>query len=340
MANAAILPQNAIEATGVYPKILGMTRNIRGYINRAKREHVKPDQLERQTKLLCGKHAINHLLQEEKVVWRPELEQTYIPNGNPMDSKVKVNLADYCNTFYKIYKAERNIPEDAADPDCDLVNGNLTSDMIQVFLANDLRYKVEAFSFSSVSNSDDNIRKMRSAILKPEALGALVNIGGYHWTAISQNLESCRKRTKGRLESFRWAYLDSLASNVYSCADMFIEIQRMIQSKMKQVIVVSYSPASYVSTAVERSIRRTLNGKDFNWGLYPIALPSSFKNELVSVPAMLAPAVTNQKPNTENNAATFHNNNNASSVRTFKNNNAATRKGGRRRRKQTRRIRP
>lgn len=327
---AAQLPSNEIlEASGVYPQILGMTRNIRGHINRGKKDKVKQDILERQTKLLCGKHAINHLLQEEKVIWKPEIEETYIPNGNPMDDNVKINLADYCNTFYKIYKAEHNILDNATNPDCDLVNGNLTSDLIQVFLGNELRYQVDIFSFSGISR-DEQFRKMRTALLNHNSLGAIINVGGYHWTALSQNLEVCRKRVKGRLESFRWAYLDSMAPNIFSCADLLSELLNMIESRIQQVIVVSFTPASYVSTAVERTIIRNKKGEPplVDRGIYPVGLPVAFKNVLAQVTVPAHPPVTKN-----NNIATFHNNNNAGSVKTFNNvvkPVAATRKGGKR----------
>ena len=34
---------------------------------------------EQQKAALCGKHAINHVLQEEKFVWEPKVKTLYIP---------------------------------------------------------------------------------------------------------------------------------------------------------------------------------------------------------------------------------------------------------------------
>lgn len=62
---------------------------------------------EQQKSLLCGKHAINHILQEEKFVWEPKKKTLYIPAlpagetaaTHLKKSETKVNMAVACNEY-------------------------------------------------------------------------------------------------------------------------------------------------------------------------------------------------------------------------------------------------
>lgn len=62
---------------------------------------------EQQKSLLCGKHAMNHVLQEEKFVWEPKVKTLYIP-ALPVGetaamhikkSETKVNMVVACNEY-------------------------------------------------------------------------------------------------------------------------------------------------------------------------------------------------------------------------------------------------
>ena len=51
-----------------------------------------------QQQLLCGQHALNHVLQEAKYVWRSD-EPLYIKGENPLEKKVKINLWNFCGQY-------------------------------------------------------------------------------------------------------------------------------------------------------------------------------------------------------------------------------------------------
>lgn len=63
----------------------------------AKPAVVKPF-FEEQRHLLCGQHALNHMLQEPKYVWSPD-ESLYINGENPLEKKVKINLWNFCGDY-------------------------------------------------------------------------------------------------------------------------------------------------------------------------------------------------------------------------------------------------
>ena len=50
--------------------------------------------------LLCGQYSLNHLLQEEKIVWRPD-EPFLIGGDNPLKSAVQINYWAVCREHYK-----------------------------------------------------------------------------------------------------------------------------------------------------------------------------------------------------------------------------------------------
>ena len=56
--------------------------------------------IEKQEKQLCGKHALNHLLQEEKIVWVPNNKSTLLTEGGKTldikDKDTKYNLWNLC----------------------------------------------------------------------------------------------------------------------------------------------------------------------------------------------------------------------------------------------------
>jgi len=67
---------------------------------------VKPF-FEAQRHLLCGQHALNHVLQEPKYVWTPD-EPLYINGDDPLMKKVKINLWNFCGDYEEAVK-EREV---------------------------------------------------------------------------------------------------------------------------------------------------------------------------------------------------------------------------------------
>ena len=54
---------------------------------------------ESQEALLCGKHALNHVLQEEKFVWNKSDKNLLVGGSDPMDTDVKINLHRFCINY-------------------------------------------------------------------------------------------------------------------------------------------------------------------------------------------------------------------------------------------------
>jgi hypothetical protein len=67
---------------------------------------VKPF-FEAQRHLLCGQHALNHVLQEPKYVWMPD-EPLYINGDDPLTKKVKINIWNFCGDYEEAAK-EREV---------------------------------------------------------------------------------------------------------------------------------------------------------------------------------------------------------------------------------------
>jgi hypothetical protein len=215
--------------------------------------------LERQQLLLCGKHAINHILQENKVEWDPRKQELLITGSrDPLNRDTRINLSYFCMSYFQYFRDAHRIPANGRMPDCDLVKGNISSDVIQVFFSNLLHYRVDAIYFAQ--DRPTALRSLATRLGAHDCLGAIINIGGNHWTAISQYLNSCRKRVAGRLEKFTWAYIDSLSASIYECTDYLDEIFAKYGGRFVQAILIFNRPGnSYYSIATERMGRKAAN---------------------------------------------------------------------------------
>ena len=229
----------------ILPDLLSKKANMRALHS----QKIAPDLLERQTLLLCGKHAINHVLQEEKLDWRPKNPNLLLTGSrNPLNRDTRINLARFCDTYFAYFRTVHQIP---ANADCDLINGNISSDVIQILFTNLLKYGVDTVYFSV--DRVASLRKLQAGLDRKDCLGAVINMGGYHWTAISQYLNSCRKRYNGRLEKFKWAYIDSQSPSIYECSDSLAELFRKYGGNFVQAILIFNRPGeSYYSVADER----------------------------------------------------------------------------------------
>jgi hypothetical protein len=187
-------------------------------------------------------------------------------------------------------------------PDCDLVNGNISSDVIQVFFSNLLHYRVDAIYFAQ--DRPTALRTLAARLSAHDCMGAIINIGGNHWTAISQYLNSCRKRVAGRLEKFTWAYIDSLSASIYECTDYLEEIFAKYGGRFVQAILIFNRPGdSYYSIAAERMDRKVAN----NSHAAPAAAAAAAARTIRGIYAAPPLSVAGQGSSApENNAATFH----------------------------------
>ena len=77
------------------------TRKLRKLVKRGGATYREP-----QAQLLCGKHAFNHILQEEKIVWDSSTKNMYIGGDDPLDKKTKINLFGVCKMYEEIVKEE------------------------------------------------------------------------------------------------------------------------------------------------------------------------------------------------------------------------------------------
>ena len=78
-----------------FPENAEEIHNIPAYSNNMKRIGFH----ESQEALLCGKHALNNILQEEKFVWEEDTEDDYIGGENPMIQGVKINTLIKCKSY-------------------------------------------------------------------------------------------------------------------------------------------------------------------------------------------------------------------------------------------------
>jgi len=280
-------------------------RNFRAHSRRG----VTANVLERQERLLCGKHAINHILQETKVDWQPRNPDLLITGSrNPMNRHTHINLAQFCGPYFEYYLAARRFPVNARMPECDLINGNISSSVIQVFFANLLNYRVDVIGFAREKRAD--LRRLAGHLEEHDCLGAIINIGGEHWTAVSRYLNACRKRVGPRLEKFRWAYIDSLAASIYECTDSLGELFAKYGGRFTQAILIYNRPGeSYYSVAAERMDRHVAD----NALAAATAIEGVYASPIIrQAPATAANNARSYAPN--NNARTYAPNNNAASA--------------------------
>jgi len=230
------------------------------------------DHLEVQNLLLCGIHAVNHLLQEKKLLWDPEDPRLIIPRAkskdpkDPKDNHNRINMVKFCDLQTKGALAE-GIPRNAI-VSCDPATGNIPADTI-VNLLNFLEYNVDNTPFISTAEKKTQfIRAARFKMAKPEFLGMIVNIGKYHWTALTPYLNSCWSRNDtGRLRSQRYAYINSLPDRngqvSRACIDTLDDIETYLRALrgLERIIFVYSTETSYNSIAEQR-LMASSDGED------------------------------------------------------------------------------
>ena len=212
----------------------------------------EPDYLEPQYLRLCMKHAINHILQEEKLVWArpnppPKPDSTYrlyyVPAKGPeyytdiedtdfFDSTIKINLANFCKVMVKRAETKTQVTRSSIileDVRCDLAQGDVPLGT-GIALLHKLKYSTQMGAPPTVKGAPTgaiNEDEFRGYIEHPQLLGVILNLGikgqegkagqrGWHYTAISkffsQNCKSWRRADDGRLVSESYTYIDTLPS--------------------------------------------------------------------------------------------------------------------------------
>jgi len=148
---------------------------------KAKRRHsikvitVPPGSLytETQKSRLCGQHALNHILQEQKFVSQSASGLKY----KRLDGKI--DLKAFCRHVRTTSRKELG---EAADEtiDCPL-DGDYQADILVRVIEDELKYTVTELPFH-----EEGVEALKQQLpaVRPRLLGLLVNLGGYHWTAV------------------------------------------------------------------------------------------------------------------------------------------------------------
>lgn len=212
---------------------------------------------ERQLRRLCGKHAINHVLQEEKIVWFPKgagSHKLFFGGTNPMDTKTKVNIHNYCrwrlNKIYRrsaTYKFSRSVAKQLTEDDCNDSTGNFQANVLFNLFDELLKYKTSMY-WPTAKNFDEIITDIEDH----RTLGAVINVPD-HWIAISRYFNGCHTGSTNK-KAYKWALLDSLKNPIYKCGDSPKDLLKPLldAGDIFQIIVVKDEEGAYVSEAVKR----------------------------------------------------------------------------------------
>ena len=220
-----------------------------------------PDYKEDQDKLLCAKHAINNIFQEEKIVWDPT-KLTYVSKktGKNTDSddpriifnkSIQLNLYRFCNSYPDRLAREsrQNLADLFAQPNpadfCDMKNGMLPFEALQ-FILKDLGFRVE------FEHNLANLDKLK----KTNSIGAILNLGKGHYTAISKFLKQCKSWTRNntrRLTSVSYSYMDSIPKATVTCLSNDTLKPFISRLPVTAIIYIYFNPGTYGSVSVQRA---------------------------------------------------------------------------------------
>jgi 8-oxo-dGTP pyrophosphatase MutT (NUDIX family) len=142
---------------------------------------------EAQSSLLCGQHALNHLVQEKKFISKNSGTTHLLENG-------QINLQVYCRNV--LAAAKVNLGDAASNVISCPRNGNYQADILVKVLKEELQYNVEELPFGK-----NGIAPLRTILAKPQPnlLGFLINLGESHWVAVNS-----------RIDKGRHIYIDSM----------------------------------------------------------------------------------------------------------------------------------
>jgi hypothetical protein len=240
------------------------------------------DHIETQEGALCGKHAINHILQEEKIVLNTDINSQFIDkttdlgapdNSNPKLSNIQLNLFKYCsileNTAWKrsgmsTLQAYRNL--DIVNgihvyvPPCDENYQNMTFYGVELLLQI-LGYETDT-SHLDKERHDMRVefwKKMIDQLNNNNLLGIIVNLDGTHFTAISKYLKDCEtwQITGENFNSTIFSYIDSIGEDgaEVQCFSMTDLILHLNKRDVEAVIYVYDKAGAYASVAARRHRR-------------------------------------------------------------------------------------
>lgn len=220
-----------------------------------------PQYIEPQVGLLCGKHAINHILQEEKITFQSvspnsiysglyvnKLTGTLAPDDSiaKTDNNIQLNLYALCDRFLlkaanetqmSVANFKRTVdPRELCDSNHQNIPFSLISNIFQI-----LGYDRE----SDRPNKAGFWDVFEAKLSRPNTLGVVLNLGAGHYTAISKFLKSCKDN---------YAYIDSIpaGSPLVRCKNLAEMVTYVKRLPVEAVIYVFDKDDAYPSVAVRR----------------------------------------------------------------------------------------
>lgn len=202
---------------------------------------------EAQTAALCGKHAINHVLQEEKIVKNGDTPSKI--KLNPILQTVKINLVDYCGkleedetAFLKNIDPDTEVEFDNNNRICTKPGyDNIRFDGLTLLLENYLYYTVNSYVGDSTKKVEME-KFIKINIQKRRCLGIILNLGAFHYVAIS----------KYHTQGF-YSYIDSVGSSSRATVNNYNEVADLMKSLSKKniagAIAIKDNEYSYQSVA-------------------------------------------------------------------------------------------
>jgi chemotaxis protein histidine kinase CheA len=229
------------------PKIQNITSQLSNIIGArrtvANRPALEPfvQYTEKQEQLLCGKHAINHILQEEKIVKvvgknaliDKNTKQSMPQNTKETNPDAQLNLVEYCAVLETIEQTETGVrPEKMCSDNFDNIRFNGVYYLLQTFLA---------YTVYTTNNPQEIHEFIKTNLQKHKCLGIVINLGAYHYTAITKFY------TNGN-----YTYIDSQEiGNIKSDANIDNFMNKISSELEKSVaaIAVMQNPFAYKSKA-------------------------------------------------------------------------------------------
>jgi hypothetical protein len=201
--------------------------------------------------LLCGQYSLNHLLQEEKIVWRPD-EPFLIGGNNPLDSNVKINYWVVCKEHYKkLTNLLGNNAKKNAMSKCQMDRGEKPG----MFPIDSFGIVLDMLNLENntiVGTRREQDRKlMRDALNvgfdKPNFLGAILT-NGAHYIAIVKYTSACKDK---------FAIIDSLSCSTHgaNCVIRHHVVTHAMEYMAKTggaVLVYANTPDAYAAVSVKR----------------------------------------------------------------------------------------
>jgi hypothetical protein len=209
---------------------------------------------ESQVDRLCAKHAVNHLLQEEKVIYNPGLSSRYVNKGtgssapessNPKDPNIQINLDFLCKDISTGTDPEMN---------CDSDGQNLPIFGLIIILEHTLGFETRL-----LDSAEHTFWSTITSYMKdPTLLGIIFNLNGTHYTVLSRYIKNCSpsSSSSSSSSSSMFVYADSEAKKTHMpilyCINETASIPYLKTLKIRAAVCVFDSSSAYNCLSIQR----------------------------------------------------------------------------------------